>query len=82
MHPTSTNRQAELRLPAPNYVFKPTAEQALRSFQSAARRRLNTALEITRIAVVKLVKCGKAGDESFVFVVHGVGWKLGMEVEA
>ena len=45
-------------------------------------QRLIAALEITRIAVVKLVKCGKAGDESFVFVVHGVGWKLGMEVEA
>ena len=27
-----------------NYVFKPTAEQALRPIQSAARRRLNTAL--------------------------------------
>lgn len=31
-----------------NYVFKPTAEQDLRSIQSAARRRLNTALGINR----------------------------------
>ncbi len=29
-----------------NYVFKPTADQALRSVQSAARRRLNTALAV------------------------------------
>ena len=28
-----------------NYVFKPTADPALRSIQSGARRRLNTALE-------------------------------------
>ena len=31
----------------PNYAFKPTAEQALRSIQSAARRRLNAALEVS-----------------------------------
>ena len=66
----------------PNYAFKPIAELALRSNQTIVPQRLNAALEITRIAVVKLVKCGKAGDESFVFVVYGVGWKLGMEVEA
>ena len=34
----------------PNYVFKPTAEQALRSIQSAARRRLNTALGLSPVS--------------------------------
>lgn len=39
-----------------NYVFKPTAEQALRSIQSAARRRLNTALgfSMRTLAIVLL----------------------------
>ena len=64
-----------------NYAFKPIAELTLGSFRPAVPQRLNAALEITRIAVVKLVKCGKTGDEYFGLVVPGVGWKLGKEVE-
>ena len=45
-------------------------------------QRLIAALEITRIAVVELIKREKAGDESFDVEVPGVGGKVGMEVEA
>jgi len=41
---------------SPNYVFKPTAEQALCSIQSAARRRLNTALDFCGQLVALHVK--------------------------
>ena len=43
--------------------------------------RLNTALEITRIAEVELVKRDKAGDDSFHMEVPSAGGKVGMEVE-
>ena len=66
----------------PNYAINPTPEQALRSSRAVQPARVIAALEITRIAVVKLVKCGKTGDEYFGLVVPGVGWKLGKEVEA
>jgi len=45
----------------PNYVFKPTAEQSLRSNQSAARRRLNTALD----PETELRRFWLAGAESY-----------------
>ena len=65
-----------------NYAIKPTPEQALRTNRAMPPARLIAALEITRIAVIELVKREKAGDEYFDVEVPGVGGKVGMEVEA
>ena len=51
-----------------NYVFKPTAEQALRSNQSAARRRLNAALALLGGL---LANCGHLGGLAFTRIVVG-----------
>ena len=55
-----------------NYAIKPTPEQALRTNRTLPPARLIAALEITRIAVVELIKREKAGDESF---LCGSSWR-------